>query len=57
MEIRISTDFRGGKKPPRMPRRVKAKQVVGGDEAVSFCLVNRGVVRHTSVIWGLVKGL
>jgi hypothetical protein len=49
--------FSWGKKPPRMPRRVKAKQVVGGDEAVSFCLVNRGVVRHTSVIWGLVKGL
>ena len=28
--------FNAGKKPPRMPRRVKAKQVVDGDEAVSL---------------------
>ena len=28
--------FSAGKKPPKMPRRVKAKQVVDGDEAVSL---------------------
>ena len=28
--------FSCGKKPPRMPRRVKAKQTVDGDEAVSL---------------------
>ena len=28
--------FSCGKKPPKMPRRVRAKQVVDGDEAVAF---------------------